>query len=164
MMMASVVVAAALGFMGDGYMLNESPREARSAHLLAQSDVPYRAPAGSISELDNRIQLLNNSRRGLGGSITGIVFGSLLVTPGVILFVSGLVTASAIVVFVGGGVLAGAILLIVLCANGIASSNRHNNQIDEEVRVLQDQRDRLLSRPVSMEQWAPVPALTVASF
>lgn len=169
MMVSSFVVAAALGFLGDGALLNDTPREARSARLLAQADVPAAAPAGSISELDNRIQLLRNGRRGIGGSIVGIVVGASLIVPGVLFIILGAgaellgVGLGTALFIVGGVFLAGAVLLIVLCSIGIASSGSHNRKIDDEVKVMQDQRDKLVGRPVSMD-WAPSPAFTLARF
>ena len=170
MMGSSLVVSLAVSFLGDGALLNERAEAPRSARLLAQAD----APAVSISEMDKRIELLRSGRRGIGGSIAGIVVGASLVLPGVIFIALGVgaealgvalgVSGAGLVSFIIGGVfLGGGILLIVLCSIGIASSGKHNAAIDEEIRVMQGERDKMVGKPVSM--WAPsLTPMTLARF
>lgn len=180
-LMSLLVLTVGGGLLGDapisevgGSMLGAQ----RSARLLTQADVPPPMPmppapnaAYRISELDSRIQLLEKSRQGMGGPITGIVGGSLLALGGTPVFILGLMileAAGAATLTIGGAMILGGIALIIWCASSIGSRTNHNAEVAAQVSALKGEREQLqrqLQRPVSSRaDWAPAGAVTLARF
>ena len=153
------------------------------AVLLAQSGEV--GAALRLSDINSKIQMLELSRPGIGWSIAGIVIGSIMVVPGIILTIVGVVglaasgaagtaggavVVGALVVLIPGVVLlAGGIVLIALGASGISNAAARNSEIDGQVDQLKQERRQLeaqLGRPItSQRDWAPTThMMTVAQF